>query len=63
MQIATLKDLQDLLHYLKTVKHDYETVIIDSITEINEVIKIEIEKRTGRAIQKNDWVEVQNKIK
>lgn len=38
-------------------------MIIDSITEINEVIKIEIEKRTGRAIQKNDWVEVQNKIK
>lgn len=63
VQIATLKDLQDLLHYLKTVKHDYETVIIDSITEINEVIKLEIEKRTGRAIQKNDWVEVQNKIK
>lgn len=63
MQIATLKDLQELLHYLKTQKHEYETVIIDSITEINEVIKIEIEKRTGRAIQKNDWVEVQNKIK
>lgn len=63
MDIHSLKDLQEFLHYLKTQPHNFETVIIDSITEINEVIKAEIEKRTGRSVQKADWSEVQSKIK
>lgn len=61
--IKSLKDLVDLLHYLKTEKHDYETVIIDSITEINDIIKNEIEKRSGRSMQLQDWGELSKKIK
>lgn len=63
VEIKSFHDLKEALVYLRTQKHDYETVIIDSITEVNEIIKAEITARTGRAIQKNDWVEVQEKIK
>jgi hypothetical protein len=39
-----MQDLRDLLLYLKNQKHSYETVVIDSISEINDIIKAEIEK-------------------
>jgi len=61
--IKTLKDLQDLYFYLLSEKHEYETVIIDSITEINEIIKLEIEKRLGRPMQLQDWGELSKKIR
>jgi len=61
--IRSLKDLQDAHDYLKTQKHDYQTIIIDSITEINEIIKAEIEKKNNRAIRRDDWGEVSTKIK
>jgi len=61
--VKSLQDLQDAHHYLKTVKHDYQTVIIDSITEINEIIKAEIERKNNRAIRRDDWGEVSTKIK
>ncbi len=61
--IQTLKDLQDAHHYLKTTNHPYKTVVIDSITEINEIVKAEIEKKNGRYIRKDDWGEVLTKIK
>lgn len=61
--VKTLKDLQDAHDYLKTQKHDYQTVIIDSITEINEIIKAEIERKNNRAIRRDDWGEVSTKIK
>lgn len=63
VDIRSLQDLTDLYMYLKNQKHDYETVVIDSITEINEIIKAEIEKRTGRPIQKADWAEVGKRIR
>lgn len=63
VEIRSLKDLQDLLDYLKTQKHEFETVIIDSITEINDIIKIDIEKRTGRSMQLQDWGELSKKIR
>ena len=55
VDITSLQDLRDLLVYLKTEKHNYKTVIIDSITEINEIIKVEIEKKNGRAMIIADW--------
>lgn len=62
VQINSFKDLMALYLYLKDEDHDYETVIIDSITEINEIIKLDIEKRTGHALQLQDWGEVAQKI-
>lgn len=53
--IKSHKDLKDLYFYLLHEKHSYETVIIDSISEVNEIIKLEIESRTGHAMQLQDW--------
>ena len=61
--INTLKDLQDAYKYLSEFDHPYETVVIDSISEINEIIKPELEaKRPGGMVQK-DWGDLHKKIK
>ncbi len=62
-EINSLKDLQDMLGYLQTPWHGYETVVIDSITEINDIIKSEIEKRNKRNMQLADWGELSKQIK
>lgn len=63
VEVKTLKDLVELYAYLSREEHDYETVVIDSITEINEIIKLEIENRIGRAMQIQDWGELSKKIR
>lgn len=63
VEIKSYKDLQELLNFLQTQKHTFETVIIDSITEVNDIIKMDIEKRTGKAMQLQDWGELAKKIK
>lgn len=63
VDIKSVDDLKDLLHYLKTEKHDYETVVIDSITEINEVIKLAIEAKNRRSMQLQDWGTLSKEIK
>lgn len=55
VEIKSIADLKELLTYLRTQKHKYETVIIDSITDINETLKAEIEKSTGKSMQLQDW--------
>lgn len=62
VDIKSLKDLTDFYLFLARGEHCYETVIIDSITEINDIIKTEIEKRTGRIMQIQDWGELSKKI-
>ena len=67
--IKTLKDLKDTYQYIKN--EDYikdkikvDTVIIDSISEINEIIKDEIKiKKGGREFDGKDWGKVQDEIK
>lgn len=63
VDIKSLKDLKDLLQYLSTEKHNFETVIIDSVTEINDIIKQDIEKKTGRPMQLQDWGTLSKEIK
>jgi len=41
--IKTLQDLADLLAFLRKGGHGFESVVIDSITEISEIIKADIE--------------------
>ena len=60
--IKSMQDLRDLLLYLKNQKHNYETVVIDSISEINDIIKAEIEKAKWRALQLQDWAVVAKQI-
>jgi hypothetical protein len=62
-EINSLWDLKELLTYLSTEKHDYETVIIDSITEINDIIKSAIEKKNSRSMQLQDWWTLSKEIK
>ncbi len=62
-KIKTKKDLIDLFDFLKNTVHDFETIIIDSITEINEIIKAGIEEENKRSIQRADWMIVQKDIK
>lgn len=62
VEIKSLQDLIEMRNYLSTQKHDFETVIIDSITEINDIIKLEIEKKTGKAMQLQDWGTLQKRI-
>lgn len=63
VEVKTLKDLSDLYSFLLHENHEFETVVIDSITEINEIIKLEIEKRLGRPMQLQDWGELSKKIR
>lgn len=62
VQIKSLKDLKELLNYLKTQKHDYQSVVIDSISEINDIIKAWIESSKWRAMQLQDWWTVAKEI-
>lgn len=62
VDIRSLQDLNDLLAFLTKGGHGYETVIIDSITEINDIIKSEIEKKNGKQMQLQDWGNLQKKI-
>ena len=61
-EIRSLKDLRDLLLYLKNQKHNYETVVIDSISEINDIIKAELEATRWRALQLQDWAVIAKQI-
>ena len=63
VEINSLQDLKDLYNFLKNEKHDFETVVIDSITEINDIIKTEIETRNKRNMQLQDWGILQKEIK
>jgi hypothetical protein len=58
-----VKDLQDLYKFLKEWKHEYKTLVIDSLTEINEIIKEWIEKKVWRWMQRNDRGELAKQIK
>lgn len=62
-EINSLQDLKDLYNFLKNEKHEFETVVIDSITEINDIIKTEIETRNKRNMQLQDWGILQKEIK
>lgn len=62
-EINSLWDLKELLKFLREEKHDFKTVIIDSITEINDIIKNAIEKKSGRGMQLQDWWTLWKEIK
>lgn len=63
IEIKSLNDLKEAYMYLKTQPHNFDTVIIDSITEINDIIKSDIEKKTGKAMQIADWGTLGKEIK
>jgi len=62
-EIKSVRDLIELHSFLSNEEHDYEVVVVDSITEINEIIKMEIERKTGHALQLQDWGKVAKQIR
>lgn len=62
IEIKSLKDLRDAYKYLRDEKHAYTTVVIDSITEISDVIKCWIEKKYDRQMQIQDWGELKKEL-
>jgi len=62
VEIKQLEDLTQLRDFLKKWDHKYETLVIDSITEISDIIKNGIEKKTGRKMQIQDWWDLASAI-
>lgn len=63
VEIKTIEDLQELYKFLKDWNHDYQTLVIDSMTEINEKIKEMIEKKLWKRMQRQDRGDLSSKIK
>jgi len=63
VDIHSLRDLEEALVFLQKNPSKFKTVIIDSISEINDIIMNEIERRTGRKMQIQDFGELSQKIK
>jgi len=63
VDIHSIRDLEEALAFLQKNPGKYKTVIIDSITEINDIIMSEIERRTGRKMQIQDYGELAQKMK
>lgn len=61
--INSISDMQELYKFLKAWNHWYETLVIDSMTEMNEIIKDWIEKRIWKAMEIQDWWELARKLK
>ena len=54
-EIKSLQDLYDLHDYLEKNPNEYDVLVVDSITEINEIIKNGIVEKMGRTMQIQDW--------
>lgn len=63
VEVKTIDDLQELYKFLKEKPHDYQTLVIDSMTEINEKIKEAIEKKLWKRMQIQDRGDLSAKIK
>lgn len=63
VEIKTIDDLQELYKFLKDWSHDYQTLVIDSMTEINEKIKEWIEKKIWKRMQIQDRGDLSAKVK
>lgn len=53
-EIKSVQDLREFLKFLKT-EHKFETVVLDSISEINDIIKAEIERKKWKPMSLPDW--------
>lgn len=63
VKIETLPQLKQLRDFLKNEEHEFETLVIDSITDINERIKKSIEEKNWKSMELSMWAELTEKIK
>ena len=62
-KIETLEQFKQLIDFLKTDEHNFLTLVIDSITDINERIKKSIEEKTWKSMELKMRAELSEKIK
>lgn len=56
VEVKSLQDMEAAYHYLKNDKHGYECVVVDSLTEIQKVVKDHILEAGKRdQMQIADW--------
>ncbi len=62
-KITCRLDLEKALQRLQKNDEKFETVIIDSISEINDILKGELEKKRGGSMELKDWNVLESQIK
>lgn len=62
VEIKTMQDLKDLMFYLKKGGHGFETLVVDTISAISEVIKRNLAKKRGGTMQQQDWGLIANEL-
>jgi hypothetical protein len=55
VEVTTLKELKELYKFLKEEKPDYESIVIDSLSEISKIIKDDITSYGRNAMRIQDW--------
>lgn len=61
--VGCFADMEAAYHHLKNAKHDYQGVVIDSLTEIQKVCKDAIMEQTKKdAMEMRDWGTLAHKI-
>ncbi len=63
VDIRSVVDLQNLHNFLLKGEHKFETVVLDTITELNERIKEGLSKGRGGQMQLRDWGTLSQTIK
>lgn len=55
VEVKSLQELKDLYLWLKDNKPDYDTIVIDSLSEISKIIKDNLTNNGQRAMVLRDW--------
>ena len=55
VEVKTLQELKDLYKRLKETKPDYDTIVIDSLSEISKIIKDNLTNQGSKQMILRDW--------
>lgn len=55
VEVKTLQELKDLYKWLRDTKPDYDTIVIDSLSEISKIIKDNLTNQGSKQMILRDW--------
>lgn len=55
VEVKTLQELKDLYRWLRDTKPDYDTIVIDSLSEISKIIKDNLTNQGSKQMILRDW--------
>ena len=55
VEVKTLQELKDLYGRLKSTSPDYDTIVIDSLSEISKIIKDNLTNCGNKVMALRDW--------